>query len=195
MGWDFPIEAVGLMARRKITGLPLEMPPKIPPLWLVVVSTFPLAQCMQSLAAEPFIAARPKPSPNSMPFTAGMENIMWDSSLSSESKKGSPRPAGRPVTMHSTMPPTESPSALASRMASSIFSPTSLVRTGSFSLRREAKVSSLSPKGSKRRSSIPAMRVTCAPMWMPLAESTCRAMEPAKVKGAVMRPEKCPPPR
>ena len=43
------------------------------------------------------MSAIANPSPNSMPFTAGMLNSAWDRTLSSESNQGSPSPAGRPL--------------------------------------------------------------------------------------------------
>ena len=46
-------------------------------------------------------------------LTAGTEKIKWDKMLSTESKKGSPSPAGRPITAVSKTPPNESPSAAA----------------------------------------------------------------------------------
>ena len=50
------------------------------------------------MACEPFNFAKPNPSPKETPLTAGTEKIKWDKMLSTESKKGSPSPAGRPIT-------------------------------------------------------------------------------------------------
>ena len=49
------------------------------------------------------------------PLTAGIEKSRWAIMLSTESKKGSPRPGMTPSMLHSTTPPTESPSAAAAR--------------------------------------------------------------------------------
>ena len=78
---------VGLTTVRKTTGIPLEMPPLRPALWLVRVTTRPTSSIRNaSLAAEPRRSAKPKPVPNSMPLTAGMENAAWASRLSTLSK-------------------------------------------------------------------------------------------------------------
>ena len=108
---------VGLTAVRKTTGIPLVMPPLMPALWLVAVTTESPFMRKASLASEPFRSAKPKPVPNSMPFTAGTENAMWEIRLSTLSKYGSPTPAGRPRMAVSRMPPTLSPSEPAARMA------------------------------------------------------------------------------
>src|SRR6266571_1000633 len=59
-----------------------------------------------SLCSLPRIAAARNPAPNSTPLTAGIENIRCARPDSTESKKGSPTPAGRPVTAASMTPPT-----------------------------------------------------------------------------------------
>ena len=88
------------------------MPPLIPALLLVFVSIL-LVKRKASLACEPFNFAKPNPSPKETPLTAGTEKIKWDKMLSTESKKGSPSPAGRPIMAVSKIPPNESPSAAA----------------------------------------------------------------------------------
>ena len=45
-----------------------------------------LEELSAALAAEPRRSAKPKPVPNSMPLTAGMENAAWASRLSTLSK-------------------------------------------------------------------------------------------------------------
>ena len=64
---------VGLTAVRNTTGIPLEMPPFRPALWLVAVTMRSPCIRKASLASEPFWSTKPKPEPNSMPLTAGME--------------------------------------------------------------------------------------------------------------------------
>lgn len=77
---------VGLTTVRKTTGIPLEMPPFRPALWLVAVTMRPPCIRKASFASLPFRSAKPKPVPNSMPLTAGTEKAMWASSLSTLSK-------------------------------------------------------------------------------------------------------------
>ena len=55
-------------------------------------------QISESLCSEPWRRAAAKPSPNSMPRTPGIENTAWEIKDSTESKNGSPRPAGTPST-------------------------------------------------------------------------------------------------
>ena len=78
----------------------------------------------------PRSAAAAKPAPNSMPFTAGIPNIMEAIFPSIPSNRGPPSPTGRPSTAHSMMPPTESPSALAAAMAARMASPAASSTTG-----------------------------------------------------------------
>ena len=51
----FNIDDVGFMATLNITGIPLVIPPNIPPLLLVLVKTFSPAKYMASLASLPLI--------------------------------------------------------------------------------------------------------------------------------------------
>jgi len=69
-------------------------PGSIPPALLVAVTTFPFSILKGSLFSEPFFLADEKPSPNSTPLTAGIENIAFARSPSNVSKAGSPSPAG-----------------------------------------------------------------------------------------------------
>src|SRR6266581_2310155 len=100
------IDAVGLTTTRNVTGMPSVIPPRIPPAWFVAVTTRPASTTNGSLCSLPRIAAARKPAPNSMPLTAGIENIRCAKADSTESKNGSPTPAGRPVTAASMTPPT-----------------------------------------------------------------------------------------
>ena len=190
---------VGLTAVRKTTGIPLEMPPLTPALWLVAVTmVFPFIR-KASLASEPFRSAKPKPVPNSMPLTAGTEKAMWESRLSTLSKYGSPTPAGRPRIAVSRMPPTLSPSAPAARMAAFIGSSTeasssakpSPLFSSTLTCAASAAVSS-SAKGVSER---PAQRAMWVVMSMPARPSAPSTMAPPATSAAVIRPEKCPPPR
>src|SRR6266571_4425108 len=100
------IDAVGLTTTRNVTGMPSVIPPRIPPAWFVAVTTRPASTMNGSLCSLPRIAAARNPAPNSTPLTAGIENIRCARPDSTESKKGSPTPAGRPVTAASMTPPT-----------------------------------------------------------------------------------------
>src|SRR6266704_841715 len=100
------IDAVGLTTTRNVTGMPSVIPPRIPPAWFVAVTTRPDSTTNGSLCSLPRIAAARNPAPNSTPLTAGIENIRCARPDSTESKKGSPTPAGRPVTAASMTPPT-----------------------------------------------------------------------------------------
>ena len=124
----------------------------------------------------------------------------WLSTDSTLSKKGSPTPAGRPSTAVSRMPPTLSPSAPAARMADRMDSS----RAGSMraSCSGEAALTAAAcwairagSSAAKGRSSTPAAAWMWVAMVMPLAARTCWQMAPAATSGAVMRPEKWPPPR
>ena len=102
--------AVGLKATLNLISEPLVMPPLMPPAPFLTVLTVPSSRVRASLCSDPFIRAAANPSPNSTPRTPGIENNACERRDSAESKNGSPRPAGTPLTVHSTMPPIESPS-------------------------------------------------------------------------------------
>ena len=107
--WAEAMDGVGLMAARKVRRLPSEIPPSMPPAWLVSFSTVPSVVIWKaSLLVEPFAAETAKPSPISKPLTAPMEQMALARLALSFSKTGSPRPTGRPSTAHSIIPPTES---------------------------------------------------------------------------------------
>jgi len=101
-----PIDAVGLINTLIVIGLPLEIPPLIPPLLFVLV--LPDSSIIGSLNSEPFRLTPSKPNPNSTPFTPPIENNRCDIVDSNESKYGSPSPTGTPFTLISIIPPTES---------------------------------------------------------------------------------------
>ena len=96
--WGCPMDGVGFTAHWNTTSIPLVMPPLMPPLWLVAVTTRPSRMRNGSLTSEPLPQAMEKPPPNSMPLTPPMENTAWLRRLSTLSNHGSPTPAGRPHT-------------------------------------------------------------------------------------------------
>ena len=69
------MDGVGLKAARKMRGIPLVMPPRMPPAWLLLAVTRPSFMAKGSLCSEPRIRAARKPAPNSRPFTAGTPNM------------------------------------------------------------------------------------------------------------------------
>ena len=134
-------------------------------------------------------------SPNSTDLTAGMEKSSWLTTLSTEPKNGEPMPAGTPTAAHSMTPPTLSQSARASATRARMASSRSGASSGKRLSCRRSSVARSTFTASKGVSSTLSMAAMCAPMVMPRRASSCRAMLPAKTSGAVMRPEKCPPPR
>src|SRR2546426_1734511 len=185
------IDAVGLTATRKVTGIPFVIPPRIPPAWFVSVTTRPASIAKGSLCSLPRMAAARNPAPKSTPFTAGIENRRCASVDSTESKNGSPMPAGRPVTIPSMTPPTL------------------------FRSLRAASISAIMRSAASRSAHRTGVRSTCASIWLgvtgcattrpiwaacaknrtPFGSRTCRAMAPETTRGAVMRPDSWPPPR
>ena len=146
------------------------MPPLTPPVWLVAVRTAPPARQKGSLASLPCMAAKPNPAPKAIPFTAGMAKRCWEKIPSTlHPKSGAPCPAGIPSTAQRTQPPTESPWLRAARM----------------------RVRACSGVGSD----MPPMLETRAVTVTPRSRRASLATAPAKTRGAVSRPEKCPPPR
>ena len=111
--------AVGLNATLTQMGLPLLIPPLIPPSLLVAV--VPSVVIIRSLFSLPRRLTTSNPAPKLTPFTAGIEKSKWEATLSIESKNGSPMPVGTPLREHSTLPPTESPSARAVAITASNF--------------------------------------------------------------------------
>ena len=104
---------VGLTAARRTIGIPLEIPPRIPPCRFVrvrirrepVVSSRSLTNV--SLLSVPRSNAHPNPTPYSTPNTAGKLKRAFPKSAFNLSKTGSPSPAGTPVATTSATPPTE----------------------------------------------------------------------------------------
>ena len=159
-------------------------------------NTRPASMRKGSLAWLPRRDAKPNPAPKAMPFTAGMLNISWESTLSTLSKKGAPSPAGRPSIRHSSTPPTLSCSARAARMAASICGASSGRRVGRV---RVGKASAgVSPGSTGSRKLLSRMFSSCW-IWhtaeMPCPARYCRHRAPANTRGAVSRALKCPPPR
>jgi len=84
------IEDVGFSAIRQITSCPVEIPPAVPPEWLVsntggspAPAPDPALGRMRSAFSSPRSRAAAKPSPISTPFTALIDIIAAASSLSS----------------------------------------------------------------------------------------------------------------
>ena len=106
---------VGFTAARSTMGMPLEMPPSMPP-WRLVPVTMrepadeapPSGGRNRSLFSLPRSLAQPNPTPYSTPSTAGRLNRAFARSAFSLSKTGSPRPAGTPTATISATPPMES---------------------------------------------------------------------------------------
>ena len=130
------MDGVGFTAILDTIGIPLLMPPMIPPELLVFVVILLSLIWYSSLISEPVCVATSKPSPISTPLTAPMFISILARSPSSLSNTGSPSPAGTLTAMVSTIPPTESPSCFLAKISSSI-SPAasrSAQRTGFFSI-------------------------------------------------------------
>ena len=160
------IDGVGFNATVKTTSIPSVMPPRIPPQLFVKVTTLPFSSYAKaSLFSLPLIAAEAKPAPNSIPLTAGMAKTSSAILPSAPSKRGPPSPHGTPPALHLTSPPTESPSAFAASTVSANLS----VR--------------------------PPIATISEVTVMPLFSRICSAMPPAAQSGAVILPEKLPPPR
>ena len=80
------IEGVGLTTHLKTIGMPLVIPPLIPPLWLVIVEIFPSLTINSSFAVEPTLLANSKPSPNSIPLIPPIPNMHLEIKPSQEEK-------------------------------------------------------------------------------------------------------------
>src|SRR5580698_1810349 len=109
---------VGLTAARRTSGIPLVMPPSMPPWRLVSVVTagwpdFRGAEFSagrnRSLFWLPRSVTQPKPIPYSTPRTAGRLKRALARSALILSNTGSPSPGGTPVATISAAPPIESP--------------------------------------------------------------------------------------
>ena len=81
------MDGVGLNAARNTMGMPFVIPPRMPPQWFVSVMILPFSTVKASLSSLPRRLATPKPTPNSMPLTAGMENAAWASRLSTHAPR------------------------------------------------------------------------------------------------------------
>ena len=192
--WGWAMDGVGFMAVRRTMGIPLVMPPRMPPAWLVSVCTRPSSITKGSLFSDPRDRAAAKPSPNSTPFTAGMPKRAAASRFSTPPNMGSPSPAGRPVAAHSTTPPTESRFFRASRISACIRSPAWSSSTGNGLAATASNSSFVGRRGNNASATVPT-DWRWAPTYTPRRERICLAMPPAIHRGAVSRPEKWPPPR
>ena len=132
VNWVRAMEGVGRMVTSNTRGMPLVMPPLIPPAQFCSALTAPSSSIYSgSLASDPRIRAKAAPAPKPTAFTAGTANRYWEKIPSAFSpKSGPPSPAGRPNTAHSMAPPTLSCSSLASKIACRICSPAWSSNTG-----------------------------------------------------------------
>ena len=180
------MDGVGLNAARNTTGMPVEMPPKIPPQLFVSVTMCPFCTRNGSLFSLPRSRAAAKPAPNSTPLTAGMANTVRAIRFSSPPNIGSPMPAGSPSITHSITPPTESPSAFACAISSCmvVAAPSETAGNGFPATGASNGALSVTVPMDKMR----------ARMRTPSCSSSCMQIPPAMHIGAVSRPEKCPPP-
>ena len=192
--WGRAMDGVGFMAVRRTRGMPLVMPPRMPPAWLVSVTTRPSSMRKESLFADPQDRAAANPSPNSTPFTAGMPKRAAESRFSTPPNMGPPSPAGRPTAAHSMTPPRESPPCFAARMAACIRSPARSSSTGKGLAAIPSNRAFVGCRGNAASVSVPTER-RWAPTYTPRRARICLAMPPAMHSGAVSRPEKWPPPR
>ena len=122
VSWPLAMEAVGLIATLTTTGMPLLMPPSMPPALLVAVTILPSLMVYRSLFSDPLFLAAEKPAPNSTPLTAGIASRALAKSPSKLSKTGSPRPAGTLRATLSIIPPRLSFSSLVFSINRAIFS-------------------------------------------------------------------------
>ena len=189
--WFRAIEAIGLTATRKTTGMPLLIPPSMPPALLVSVDIRPSVTIKGSLFSEPLLAAAENPAPNSTPLTAGIASMALASAPSRESKTGSPRPTGTLRAIPSITPPRLSPSALACSISLSISDdaagsaqPRGLPATFPFSLSK-----------STGAAFTPPISTVWASTSIFFRRSSFRASTPAITQPAVILPENRPLPR
>ena len=66
------MEGVGFTVTEKIIGVPVEIPPKIPPQLLERNVTLPLSQQKESLHWLPYAVLHPSPKPKDKAFTPGI---------------------------------------------------------------------------------------------------------------------------
>ena len=180
------MDGVGLNAVRNTTGIPFEIPPRIPPQWFVFVTIFPFSTQNGSLFSLPRSRAAAKPAPNSTPLTAGMANTVRAMRFSSPPNIGSPIPAGSPSITHSITPPTESCSAFACAICACMAAAASSETAGN-------GFSSTGASNAASSVTVPIDTIR-ARTRTPCRASICRQSPPAMHSGAVSRPEKCPPP-
>ena len=150
------IVAIGFIATRHVIGIPFEIPPWIPPLWLVAVAN---SSVNSSMVSDPSREHPSKPIPISNPLAAGMLIIADASIAESLPARGSPHPAGTPSMRHSMTPPTVSRRALTRAISASVC---------------RGVGSAMAP-----------MRLMRDVMVMPRVSSSCRAKAPAATLTAV----------
>ena len=134
---------------------------------------------MGSLNLLPVICELLNPAPNSIPFTAGIENMQDEISLSRLSNNGPPSPRGSPLAKTSSVPPTESSSLLAFAASEIIIS----LIGDKCGFSRDIGVFFSLPTDS-----------ICPPISMPFDFNISIATAPAKHRATVILPEKGPPP-
>ena len=169
-------------AARKVSGIPVVIPPRIPPQRFVSVTILPFSTAKASLFPLPRRAVAAKPAPNSTPLTAGIPKTSAAMRLSIPPNSAPPSPAGSPSTAHSTTPPTLSPSARAPAMAARISAPRASLTTGN----AFSAVEAVSAPSSET-SAMEAIRLITV---IPSRARSCKQMPPAMHSGAVSRPEK-----
>ena len=74
----FAMDGVGFIAALKTMGMPVVMPPRIPPALFVSDVTLPFKAVNGSLFLLPRDLAAAKPEPNSRPLTAGIKDFILE---------------------------------------------------------------------------------------------------------------------
>ena len=184
---------VGFIARRSTSGIPVVIPPKSPPAWLLSVCRVPSDKINGSFCSLPRCIAPAKPSPNSTPFTPGMANSAAANRLVTPSNRGRPSPPGNPSATHSITPPMESPAVLAVRIASSMRGICSSLHTGRAFWASAASRSCGGHTGSGT-SRTPPTESSRPAMVMFFFFSIPSARPPAAHSSSVIRPPSAPPP-
>ena len=113
---------------------------------------------------------------------------------STESKNGFPTPGFTPKIAHSIVPPIESLSLLAFIISSLIEASKLVFINGSSFPLNEFNNSSFISVSKKLLSFMLPIELTCAAITIPFDSNICLQIAPANTNGAVILPEKCPPP-
>ena len=119
------------------------------------------------MQSEPLSLVISKPLPNSIPLTAGTENIKCAKVDSTESKNGFPIPGFIPRTVHSIVPPTESKSVFAFSTVSLIRASLSENNNGSSFVFKLSNNSLVNSTSLKLLSSTSPILFTCDPINIP----------------------------